>query len=282
MNTGTLLITGTPRSGTTMTCHLLNKLPNVVALHEPMKAGDFKGLDGPLAGVERFCRDQRRSILERRLAISKQVGGAVPTNPVGTGRTEDGLRRRMVSKGEIAIDKPLDEDFTLAIKHCGSFTAILDTLVTRFPVYAVVRNPLAVVASWSTVEFAIQRGHMPVAEGLDRDLKAKLAVTDDVLDRQIHILAWFHHLIRRYLPDEAIIRYESIVETGGKALAVVQPSAASMEEPLESQNTSDLYDHELMLRIGERLLESEGAHWETYSKASVERLLHDVSVASGR
>ena len=247
-----------------------------------MKASDFKGPDGPVAGVERFCQEQRRSILERGRAVSKQAGGAVPTNPVGTGRTEDGLRRRMVSKGEIAIDKLLDGDFTLAVKHCGAFTAILDTLVTRFPVYAVVRNPLAVIASWSTVEFAIQRGHVPVAEGLDHDLKATLAAMDDVLDRQIHILAWFHGRIRRCLSEEAIIRYEAIVETGGKALAVAQPSARSLEEPLKSQNTSDLYDHALMLRIGDRLLKSAGAHWETYSKASVERLLDEVAVANGR
>jgi len=282
MTSNTILITGTPRSGTTMTCHLLNKLPDTVALHEPMNASDFKGPGGPIGGVEDFCLGQRQSILERGLAVSKQVGGAVPANPVGRGRTEDGLRRRLVSKGEIAIDKPLPADFTLAVKHCGSFTATLDILVTRFPVYAIVRNPLAVVASWSTVEFAIHRGHIPVAEGLDRDLKAKLAAMDDVLDRQIHILAWFHGRIRRYLPDEAIIRYESIVETGGKALAVARPSALALEEPLQSQNTSDLYDHALMLRIGERLLKSKGAHWETYSKASVERLLDEVAVASGR
>jgi hypothetical protein len=186
-----------------------------------------------------------------------------------------------VSKGEITIDKELSPDFTLVVKHCGSFTATLDRLVTRFPVYAIVRNPLSMLASWATVEFAVQRGRVPVAEGLDRELKTKLASIEDVLDRQIHILTWFHERIRRYLPDEAIIRYESIVETGGKALAVVQPSAGSLAEPLQSQNTSDLYDRERMLRIGERLLKSEGAHWQTYSKESVERMLGKLAVATG-
>ena len=164
----------------------------------------------------------------------------------------------------------------LVVKHCGSFTATLDRLVTRFPVYAIVRNPLSMLASWSTVEFAVQRGRVPVAEGLDPELKANLASIEDVLDRQIHVLTWFHERIRRYLPDEAVIRYESIVETGGKALAVVQPSAISLAEPLQSQNTSDLYDRERMLRIGERLLKSEGAHWQSYSKESVEHLRREL------
>ena len=275
-----VLITGTPRSGTTMTCHLLNLVPDTVALHEPMRTGDLKGEEGPAAAVARFCDEQRHSILEHGLATSKQVGGAVPANPVGTSRTDSGLRKRVVSKGQIAIDKELSPDFTLAVKHCGSFTATLDRLVTRFPVYAIVRNPLSMLASWTTVEFAVQRGRVPVAEGLDRDLKAKLAAIDDVLDRQLYVLAWFHERIRRYLPEESIIRYESIVETGGKALAVVHPGAASLSEPLESQNKSNLYDHESMLRIGERLLKSEGAHWESYSKESVERLLCELTTAS--
>jgi hypothetical protein len=278
--TNNVLITGTPRSGTTMTCHLLNMLPDTVALHEPMQTGQFKDGDGPVAAVERFCEEQRLSILERGLAISKQLGGAVPANPVGTSRTNTGLRKRVVSKGQIAIDKELSPDFMLAVKHCGSFTATLDRLVTRFPVYAIVRNPLAMLASWSTVEFAVQQGHVPVAEGLDSDLKTALASIDDVLDRQIQVLIWFHERIRRYLPEEAIIRYESIVETGGKALAVVRPGAAALAEPLQSQNTSGLYDHERMLQIGERLLKSDGAHWESYSRESVEHLLGTLTTAT--
>ena len=176
---------------------------------------------------------------------STRAEPCLPT-PLAQAAQTAGLRKRVVSKGEIIIDKELSPDFTLVVKHCGSFTATLDRLVPRFPVYAIVRNPLSMLASWATVEFAVQRGRVPVAEGLDRELKAKLASIDDVLDRQIHILTWFHDRIRRYLPDEAIIRYESIVETGGKALAVVRPSAVSLAEPLQSQNTSGLYDRERM------------------------------------
>lgn len=277
-----ILITGTPRSGTTMTCHLLNMLPDTVALHEPMRTGDLKAQEGPAAAVERFCQEQRQSISERGVAISKHAGGAVPANPVGTSRTDAGLRKRVVSKGEIAIDKELSANFSLAVKHCGSFTAVLDRLVTQFPVYAIVRNPLAMLASWSTVEFAVQQGHVPVAEGFDPELKATLASLDDVLDRQIHVLAWFHDRIRRYLPEESILRYESIVASGGKALAVIRPDAATLSEPLLSQNTSELYDRDAMLRIGERLLRSEGAHWDSYSKASVEHLLEELPVGNNR
>jgi hypothetical protein len=45
----TVLITGTPRSGTTLVCHLLNQLPDTVALNEPMQPRHFN--DEPDASV---------------------------------------------------------------------------------------------------------------------------------------------------------------------------------------------------------------------------------------
>src|ERR1700716_4011573 len=55
-----VLIPGTPRSGTTLLCSLLNKLPDTVALHEPMNVWDFpKCRDaGAVADViESFCAE---------------------------------------------------------------------------------------------------------------------------------------------------------------------------------------------------------------------------------
>ncbi|MDQ3694403.1 MAG: sulfotransferase, partial [Chloroflexota bacterium] len=146
-----VLISGTPRSGTTLTCHLLNKLPDTVALHEPMNVKAFASLAGHdqiADAVERFCGEQRQSILSRGVAISKQAGGKVPDNPIETTRSTERLRRSVVSRGEIVVAKPLSPAFSLVIKHNASFAAALGALVRRFPVYAVIRNPLATLASW--------------------------------------------------------------------------------------------------------------------------------------
>ena len=172
-----MLITGTPRSGTTLTCHLLNKLPDTVALHEPMRVKAFESLgrDEIVEEIGRFCDEQRSSLRRRGRAISKNVDGVVPDNPIGEGRSEDGLRKRLVSKGEIVVDKPLSADFMLVIKHNSAFTAVLESLVGRFPVYGVIRNPLATLASWSSVEFSASSGYARAAERLDPELKARLA-----------------------------------------------------------------------------------------------------------
>ncbi|MGH3085953.1 MAG: hypothetical protein ACRDSJ_01380, partial [Rubrobacteraceae bacterium] len=279
MSDNNVLVTGTPRSGTTLTCHLLNRLPDTLALHEPMKVKKFAELkdhEEICRSIKSFCDGQRESIRERKRAISKNVGGAVPDNPVGTNRSDAGLRQSIASKGEIVVDKELSRDFMLVVKHNAAFSAVLEGLVKHFPVYAVVRNPLATLASWSSIDFSTQKGHAPAAERLDPDLKAKLAAIDDNLDRQIHLLGWFHGQFHRHLPEQSIIRYESVVESGGRVLSVVRPEAKDLSEPLESQNKSKLYDHHGILRIGERLLKSEGAHWESYTKESVERLLDEL------
>jgi hypothetical protein len=276
-----VLITGTPRSGTTLTCHLLNKLPDTVALHEPMtirQLAESNDHEDVCRSIKRFCDEQRESIHERGRAISKNVGGAITDNHVGASRTEAGLRQSIASKGEIIIDKQLSQDFMLIIKHPAAFTAVLEGLVKHFPVYAVVRNPLATLAAWSSVAFRVQRGYASAAERLNPGLRAKLAAIDNNLDRQIYLLGWFHGQYRRCLPDQSIIRYESVIESGGRALSIVQPEAKDLNELLESRNTSEHYDYQGMLRIGERLLDSEGAYWEFYTKESVERLLDELRV----
>lgn len=288
MTPHSILLTGTARSGTTLSCHLLNKLPDTVALHEPMASGpmavgrlsELGSYERMGQAVESFCEEQRTSLHERKRARSKEQGGAVPDNHVGAARTRKHLwgkalrrRSRSVRKGEIVVEKELSEDFTLVVKHVSAFAALLGELVKRFPVYAIVRNPLPVLASWNSIDFNLRRGHVPAAERIAPDLEAALRSIDDRLDRQIHVLAWAHAQFRRHLADQSIIRYESIVETGGSALSVVEPTASDLDQPLENRNQSALYDREELLRIGERLMESEGAHWESYTRESVERLL---------
>ena len=276
-----VVLTGLPRSGTTLTCHLLNKLPDTVALHEPMRGRHVAADADPrdrLETVQQVFTEQRVSILTRGRAASRTADGAIPENPFGGERTETGLRRHLDTKGEIAIDKDLSPDFTLVVKHIASFAAMLEDLTRRFPVYAVVRNPLAVLASWATLDAPLRDGHVGPAEKLDADLRARLAAHDDGLDRQIHLLEWFFAQFDRHLNESSIIRYESLIESGGRALAVIRTEARDLAEPLASRNANELYDRRLMVHVGERLLASDGAFWRHYTRQSVEELLTAVEV----
>jgi hypothetical protein len=273
-NSRDVVLTGVPRSGTTLTCHLLNQLPNTLALHEPMSV-DLASLGGReriCDAIGRFFSDTRRQVLATGTVHTKLIEGRLPVNPLGD-KSADGLRPVLASRGEVRIDRSLDADFLLVVKHPAAFTALLESLLERHPCYAVIRNPLSVLASWNTIAMPVQQGHAPAAEALDADLRQALGRIDDRVARQLHLLSWFYAKYERVLPGASILRYEEIIATRGSSLGAITPLAAQLAEPLESQNASRLYDAALMRALGERLLAADGAFWKFYSRESVQRLL---------
>ena len=269
-----VILTGVPRSGTTLACHLLNQLPNTLALHEPINTA-LAGGDHASAcdKIERFFGETRASALGHGKVATKHIGGRLPVNPISEQYGPSGLRPALAQHGEVRIDKPLDEGFLLVIKHPASFTALLATLVARYPCYAVIRNPLSVLSSWNSIDVPVGQGHAPAAERLDARLAQALARIDDRVARQLHLLSWFFDTYRRVLPAHAILRYEDTVASRGRSLRAITPLAERLDEPLESKNASEVYDKALMRSLGERLLATDGAFWEFYSRESVRALL---------
>ena len=277
-----VILTGLPRSGSTLTCHLLNRCDDTVALHEPMPMGEltreFAG--GALVDeVARFYADTRRSLLENRRAVSKRVDGQVPDNTFGEARggTEN-LRRSLASHGEVSFEgRELSPDFLLAIKHNAGFAAMLERLTPRFACIGIVRHPLAVLSSWNSVNLAVQQGHVPVGERIDAGLRTALESIDDRTERQFYVLEWFFERFARLLPRASILRYEDMIASGGKALAVVTPGAAKLDEPLASKNRNAAYDAARTAELGRMLLGRAGVFWEFYSRESVEEMLHPAT-----
>jgi hypothetical protein len=276
-----VLITGMPRSGTTLTCSLLNKLPEMVALHEPMNVFEFAGRssDEIVKMIDKFCAESRKSLHENKFAISKHVGGKVRDNSAVADRA--GKRVRQTEHGRIGIGKPLAQDFTLAIKHPAAFTALLEPLSKCFECWAIVRNPLATLGSWNSLDwFPLKDGHLPVGEKLDVDLARELSKTADVIDRQICILEWFYDRFQKFLNERAVIKYEALIASRGRELAKFFPAAEQLNEDLSSKNVSQFYDRALMADAGARMLKREGPLWNFYSKAEVENLLRELSPAN--
>lgn len=276
MSSRDVVLTGIPRSGTTLACTLLNRLPNTVALNEPMDTGRVRGLGGErerLDWIDRFYSATRASLLADGTAASKQAGGVIVDNNFGIARNGAGARTEQVRLGTATIETKLDHDFLLCAKHPGLYTALLDRLASEYRCYALVRNPLAVLASWNAVEIQAGHGRSAAAEAVDPELARDLGSLDDNGARQIRLLSWFFERYRDTLPAEAIIRYEDVIASGGAALSVISEAAVDLNEPLESRNESELYDREFVRAIGERLLRSDGAYWDFYSRESVEGLI---------
>jgi hypothetical protein len=227
----TTILTGLPRSGTTLLCALLNEQANTVALVEPMR---FRINDRAEAvrSIHAFAEDTRRSALAGDALSSLVVDGKVVDNLISApDPNKPGRVRSMVSRaGEIRVDKPLTEDFLLYIKHPAPFTALLEELSSAFPYFALVRHPLAVIASWRSINLPAGDGRVPAAERLDRDLAANLDRQPNASERQVTLVSWF---FRKYskLPAASIVRYEDMIADPMSALSRLHPSPVIATQP---------------------------------------------------
>lgn len=274
-----VVVTGPPRSGTTLVTHLLNRLPDTVALSEPLGPSRYKPLQTPgevCEAIGEFFDTQRAAILADRVAVSKAIGGRDTDNFFETVPTADGLRHDIAERGHVGIDKELSAGFRLVIKDLATFTALLPHLARRFPCFGIVRNPLAVLASWNSVDIPMREGRSPHAEWFDENLGRFTSRDGERVDRQLRLLSWWYGRLRDALPPARVLRYEDVVSSGGRALRVMAPEAANLDEALASRNVNELYDRDEMRRLGDRLLAAGGAWRHFYGDDEVRELLAGI------
>lgn len=136
---GTGLITGIPRSGTSLLCRLLDDLPGQVVLNEPAEI--FSALErAPRPwGMPTLYRDWRRRILAHEPIENKVVAGQIVDDTAVT---------------DVRVPHVADaggDDFTLWTKNTLAYSARLPQLADVMPgavVVACVRHPFDTIASW--------------------------------------------------------------------------------------------------------------------------------------
>lgn len=263
----TWLLSGIPRSGSSLCCRLAGELPDTVALTEPIQ--DVRSGAATAAAacrrIEAFARDARARILAQGRAPTLHRDGRLVDNLV-SGAATQGLRRPGSERGDIDIDAPVSRRFTLLIKHNALFAALLPRLGEALPCLAIVRNPLAVLASWQTVDLAVRRGRVPMGERFDERLAARLDGEPETLKRQLLVLNWFFERYGAHLPPERILRYEDVIESRGMVLHRALGVAGVAAGPLSSRNANALYDREAVDGLLAALLHMRGAWTRFYSE----------------
>jgi hypothetical protein len=211
------LITGIPRSGTTLCCKLLNQRGDVMALHEPINPGTLAPSATEAEAVDAIVQQ----IAQFDLAIEQGLpfthgdkGGLNIDNPVGQ-TLKDGVRKVVAKRGEVQLPACKKDSYTLIIKQNALFTALMPELTKQFPMICIVRNPVDVLLSWLTVDLPVNRGHIPAGERFDAKLKVALS-EPDCLTRQLIIYQWFMQaFLNSGLP---IVRYDDIISSDGAIL----------------------------------------------------------------
>jgi len=235
------LIAGLPRSGTTLVAKILNEQPDVIALAEPMRIGRMSSNPERLSlEIQKFAADMRCRALTEGKVTGKTVDGKVVGNFMGEIYNGSDLRKGRGQIGEIVVGKSLTPGFRLCIKQPAAFSAIAPFLADRFPLFACIRSPLAVLASWQTVDIPLNRGRTPVGERLDPALRERLDRISDPLGRQVEVMRTFLINFSR-LPRAQILRFEDLSRDPVGALSAFCPSIENVSFELETQSISARY-----------------------------------------
>ena len=268
----TWLLSGIPRSGSSLCCRLADKLPGVVGLSEPI-GRDLSSAAGDAATacalIERFVERTRARALAEGVVPTVHVDGRLDDDRVEGEAGDDGLRRRRGEQGEVAVTAALAPDFGLLIKHNALFAALLSHLVTRFDCLAIVRNPLAVLASWQTVDLPVTRGRIPAGEQFDDALRVALDAEPDLVRRQVAVLNWFFRRYDACLDARDVIRYEQLIDTGGRVLYQALGDDRTPPEALVSRNDNTAYDAVDVERLLQALVGWGGAWSEFYTASEL-------------
>lgn len=264
-----ILLTGIPRSGTTLTCNLLDSLDNTFALVEPLDMQQLLSCptkDDRHQYIQEYFHKLRIDITQNKVITRKQSSGS-STNTFADNLLQN--NKRVLKPTTVTtqnIDKNLSGDLAIIIKHPNAFTALLGELVMVFNCFAIIRNPISVLSSWNSLDHPLNKGHAPMAEAFDHNLKQKLSKISFPLKRQLALLDWYYQQFHQFLSTHQVIRYEDIINSNGAVLSAINNGAKTLKTSLSNKNKNSLYNKEFTEEAKELLLKQE-AHgcWLYYT-----------------
>lgn len=237
------LITGIPRSGTTLCCKLLNQRADVVALHEPIIIPKSFTKTEALHSIEEQIAQFEYSIEQGLPFAHGDKGGLTTDNYVGL-NFKNGLRQVSIRQGEVQLPALDKNSYSLIIKQNALFTALIPALSLQFSMTCIVRNPVDVLLSWLTVDLPVNRGHIPAGERFDVKLKSSLQ-GEECLSRQLIIYQWF--MTRFFSSGLPVVRYEDVISSDGAILDEILGWGAIERDSLRIQERS--FDNNTLLTL---------------------------------
>lgn len=268
-----ILLTGIPRSGTTLACRLLNHAENVIALNEPIEPTNFMSRENAHKRIKSAIHEFRLMLYNTGMAPSKHKDGVFVDNNFSQ---EPGTRKRIVVRSPLSFGEPRRKPFTLVLKHNAEFTQLLPELMNEFSVFAIVRNPLAVIISWRTVEIPVSKGRISKSQWLSPEFHQMLLQKKDLLDRQLFILDWYFRQFKA-LPTSHVIRYEEMINTGGKILCKIADNNLPFDPNLKDMHRlppGGLPEANILL---DKLMKYQGSWLDDYSETDIKEYLDHLS-----
>ncbi len=234
-NQDDFLITGLPRSGTSLLCNLLHKAPNMVVVNEPQEVFDTLKADSQALGL---------GLLYRKLRTNIELG--------------KGIYNKVNEDGDVIEDtrfndtrrhyqpKVLDTRFKLATKNPLAYLSRLRMLCDAYPdmpKVVMIRHPLDVICSWKasfehlkSIDLAVipfAGEHDPMLDGVQHRLLNSVRKQTYLPVRRALYFNYLAEMIARDKERICVIRYEDLLANPTKVMNTVATYVGMM--PLQSQ-----------------------------------------------
>ena len=202
-----LFITGIPRSGTSLLAHLLDQLPNMVILNEPLEIPHlFED-----ASLEAFF--SAYTTWRKKIASGEALENQCVNNAVVSDTWDDGERRSY-------IPTVTREDFVLGTKNPLAYLTRLNTIRKVFPgakIVILVRHPYYAIGSWKKTFLHLRHASIrdsavfKFADERQQDVLVELAAIEDESARRAGLWNYLATEIKTCADSDMIIRYEDLI-----------------------------------------------------------------------
>jgi hypothetical protein len=209
------LITGIPRSGTTLVAALVDGLRDAICVSEPPRYYEWAARSASVGDFVQSTLDDladlRRSLKSgRTVADRRNPDGSLPTDYFGPDAA-GAIVRRTLPVAPVAR-RGLSPDFCLAVKHNEPFTSALPALVaTGLRVIAVVRHPIPTLLSWQRVPIPLRAGRLSDGYHFWPEASEIVSAAADVLETQARIYDLYCERYLALRDQLTIVKYEQLV-----------------------------------------------------------------------
>lgn len=216
-----IIITGIPRSGTTLITALIDSMPDTVALNEPTWQYDWAVAHPDSAAVfadwlmRDFARTRQHLLKGEPIPERRREDGSAVTNYYRPDPDRPDLGHTFKV---LPFTRPgLTSDFTLAIKHNGLYLGCLRQILDTgaFRAVAILRHPVGVIASWNNVPIPLGEGKMPGAMMYWPQMNKLTGAPIDLLEKQVRMYDLVCHRLHNLRDRLQIITYEELVNHPG-------------------------------------------------------------------
>ncbi len=249
-----LLVSGIPRSGTSLVTNILSKTANTISFSEPRfiqgikaKSNHADEVAGYLSQMIQNLRNDIQTGRPVELRVHKDTAQPLD-NYFNRTREVDGtvLIKNNSTYQEVALPKTRHTD-KFVIKNNLLFTACMESLVKRFDMLFVIRDPIATLGSWNSLDIPVSRGVVKSGMKFSPSLK-KMVDGSSLLERQIQIFDWFCYQYRSLENNACVVQYETLIERPDEQL---KPYLASKNKitGLKNMNNNVFYSNDLKAEI---------------------------------